>query len=183
MAKMQRISSGILAEVRAAAEAARKQRRREARVNRERALYIVIPTAMEETRKEETREEKRAIKLKKRQTVEHLHRMIDVAIRTVITKHSCQRPGAMRWEALVGYTFDELKTHIEGLFYDGMTWDNYGDWHIHHKVPRAKFRDGIASVKECWALNNLEPLWAGDHAEAHKDDNVYNIMAKQAKAI
>lgn len=70
------------------------------------------------------------------------------------------------WESLVGYTLAELKTHIERQFTRGMSWENYGDWHVDHIVPVASFQwrsaddDGFTA---CWALSNLRPLWAGDN--------------------
>ncbi len=68
--------------------------------------------------------------------------------------------------ALLGYTIEELMNHLEALFTDGMTWDNYGEWHVDHKIPMNSFifesvdDDGF---KECWKLDNLQPLWALDN--------------------
>lgn len=66
------------------------------------------------------------------------------------------------WETLVGYTSLELKEHLESKFQPGMTWENYGQWHIDHIIPVSKFiiksvKD--ESFKECWSLKNLQPLW------------------------
>jgi hypothetical protein len=36
---------------------------------------------------------------------------------------------------ILGYTPLELKAHIEKQFKEGMSWDNYGEWHIDHAVP------------------------------------------------
>jgi len=47
-----------------------------------------------------------------------------------------------------------------------MTWENYGEWHIDHKIPVSAFNfDHIAQgdFKCCWALENLQPLWARDN--------------------
>ena len=43
-----------------------------------------------------------------------------------------------------------------------MSWDNYGEWHIDHKKPISKFKDGI-SISTINALSNLQPLWAKDN--------------------
>ena len=39
------------------------------------------------------------------------------------------------------YTPEELISHLEKQFKDGMTWDNYGikGWHIDHIIPCCKF--------------------------------------------
>ncbi|MDD3847602.1 MAG: hypothetical protein PHC90_14735 [Syntrophorhabdaceae bacterium] len=68
------------------------------------------------------------------------------------------------WETLVGYTVDQLKTHLEKLFKPGMTWENYGTaWHIDHKVPIVAFNfksPDELDFNRCWALKNLRPMWA-----------------------
>lgn len=71
-----------------------------------------------------------------------------------------------KWCIFVGYSLEELKIHLESLFQEGMTWDNYGKWHIDHIKPRSSFRFKSAEdveFKECWALSNLQPLWAKDN--------------------
>ena len=70
------------------------------------------------------------------------------------------------WSQIVGYTVHELKEHLEQQFKPGMSWDNYGDWHIDHIRPISSFN--IQSIhdlefKECWSLKNLQPLWATDN--------------------
>lgn len=75
--------------------------------------------------------------------------------------------GGHHWEDVVGYTFDELKSHLEKQFVEGMTWENYGTkWHIDHIRPMCSFN--IQHIedeefKQCWALKNLQPLWALDN--------------------
>ena len=59
---------------------------------------------------------------------------------------------------LLGYSALELKIHLESLFTEGMTWDNYGEWHIDHKKPVSSFEsDTLPSIVN--ALSNLQPLW------------------------
>lgn len=73
------------------------------------------------------------------------------------------------WEDIVGYTLEKLKKHLEKQFVDGMTWENYGsDWHIDHKIPTSIFnftKPEHRDFRRCWALNNLQPLWAVDNLE------------------
>lgn len=59
----------------------------------------------------------------------------------------------------LGYSPIELKTHLESLFQDGMTWENYGEWHIDHIKPVSSF-DIDSCPSEINALLNLRPLWA-----------------------
>jgi len=70
------------------------------------------------------------------------------------------------WESLVGYSLENLRAHIERQFSRGMSWENYGEWHVDHIVPAASFRwqsPEDADFKACWALSNLRPLWADDN--------------------
>ena len=59
---------------------------------------------------------------------------------------------------LLGYTSNELKSHIEKQFTEKMSWENYGtNWHIDHIVPTSYFNPetppGIVN-----SLKNLRPL-------------------------
>lgn len=60
---------------------------------------------------------------------------------------------------LLGYNYSDLKNHIESLFTDGMSWDNYGEWHIDHIKPLSSFSEND-DIKIVNALCNLQPLWA-----------------------
>jgi hypothetical protein len=65
-----------------------------------------------------------------------------------------------------GYTVAQLVEHLERQFMPGMTWDNYGQWHVGHIQPVASFNYETAEdpeFKACWALSNLRPLWAEDN--------------------
>lgn len=72
------------------------------------------------------------------------------------------------WQDLVGYTLEQLKKHLEKQFKDGMSWDNYGKngWHIDHKTPISVHNYNNpedTDFKKCWALKNLQPLWAKEN--------------------
>lgn len=62
---------------------------------------------------------------------------------------------------LTGCTVQELKTHIEKQFQVGMSWDNYGTWHVDHIKPCALFNLSTFKAQlECFHYTNLQPLWA-----------------------
>lgn len=65
-------------------------------------------------------------------------------------------------EKLMGYNADELRTHIESLFEEGMSWENHGEWHIDHVYPLSKF-DKDTPISEVNSLDNLKPLWKEDN--------------------
>jgi len=67
-----------------------------------------------------------------------------------------------RWEDLVGYTLEKLRQRLELNFDENMSWQNYGSyWSVDHWKPRSLFNFMTAEdkeFKECWALENLQPL-------------------------
>jgi hypothetical protein len=68
--------------------------------------------------------------------------------------------------ALLGYSLEELMAHLEKQFTEGMTWDNYGEWHVDHIRPMTSFNFETTDdpeFKECWSLDNLRPLWEFDN--------------------
>jgi hypothetical protein len=74
--------------------------------------------------------------------------------------------GGQSWKALVGFSLEELKTHIERQFLPGMSWENMEEWHIDHILPLASFEFSETTgpgFKAAWALTNLRPLWAEDN--------------------
>lgn len=63
---------------------------------------------------------------------------------------------------ILGYTPSDLKSHLESLFKDGMSWENYGrgGWHIDHIRPLVMFDTNTEEgIREAWCLNNVQPLW------------------------
>ena len=63
----------------------------------------------------------------------------------------------------VGCTPEQLKAHIESLFLEGMTWDNYGKygWHVDHIRPVSSFKP--EEWEQINHYTNLQPLWAEDN--------------------
>ena len=67
-------------------------------------------------------------------------------------------------QKMLGCTMDEYKIYLESLFVEGMSWDNYGDWHVDHIRPCADFDFEIISEQEaCFHYSNTQPLWASDN--------------------
>ena len=67
---------------------------------------------------------------------------------------------------LVGYSAEELRTHLERQFLKGMSWENMDRWHIDHIVPLSSFTitgPDDPELRRAWALPNLRPLWAKDN--------------------
>lgn len=94
-----------------------------------------------------------------------LNQIMRTAIYQSLKEQNISKNGR-RWESLVNFTLEELMAHLEGLFQDGMTWENQGEWHLDHIKPISLFdfeNTEDSGFKECWSLNNLQPLWAEDN--------------------
>jgi hypothetical protein len=67
---------------------------------------------------------------------------------------------------LIGCSVERLRAHIESQWLPGMSWDNYGEWHIDHIRPCASF-DLTNQLQQRAAFNfvNLRPLWGPDNNE------------------
>jgi hypothetical protein len=67
---------------------------------------------------------------------------------------------------ILQYTPEQLITHLELKFKDTMTWDNYGEWHVDHKLPITHFNIqemGDSEFMKCWSLDNLQPMWGDEN--------------------
>jgi uncharacterized Zn finger protein (UPF0148 family) len=64
----------------------------------------------------------------------------------------------------LGCTWDELCAYLESKFQPGMSWDNYGEWHVDHIKPLSSFNlEDPAEFKKACHYTNLQPLWAKDN--------------------
>ncbi len=110
------------------------------------------------------------IREQKRLAKQNPKNRLDHAISRDITKHlrlNNVDKANRKWESLVGYNCQDLLENLESKFKDGMTWDNYGShWHIDHIKPKSLYKYSSAEdplFKECWALDNLQPLEAKEN--------------------
>jgi len=83
---------------------------------------------------------------------------------------------------LIGCTVPELRIHLSEQFVDGMTWENYGQWHIDHIIPCSFFNlNDPEEQRECFHFSNLQPLWAIDNlrkgAKIPASDEILKSMA------
>lgn len=86
---------------------------------------------------------------------------------------------------LIGYTLEQLMSHLAAQFDPWMSWDNYGfyGWHIDHIRPLASFHYDTPDdpeFKEAWALSNLRPLRSTDNWRKGASYQVDNDNAKTA---
>lgn len=64
----------------------------------------------------------------------------------------------------IGCSIEDFVKYIENQFQEGMSWDNYGSWHIDHILPLDCFN--LKEERElfiAWNYRNLQPLWASEN--------------------
>ena len=86
------------------------------------------------------------------------------AIWTVLKESNVDKYG--HYFDILQYTPEELINHLEKQFKDDMTWENYGVWHVDHKLPITSFdiqEMGDEEFMRCWRLDNLQPLWGEEN--------------------
>jgi hypothetical protein len=71
-------------------------------------------------------------------------------------------------QSMLGCDYEFLHLYLEMQFQPEMSWDNFGEWEIDHKIPisSAKTEDELLALNN---FKNLQPLWGK-----------YNRMKKNA---
>jgi hypothetical protein len=95
---------------------------------------------------------------------------ISLTLRKSVCRYVKQKSA--RTFDLIGCSPEELRQHLESLWQEGMSWDNYGayttggamTWHIDHIIPCDSFDlTNETEQAECFNYENLQPLWAVDN--------------------
>lgn len=86
------------------------------------------------------------------------------AIYTVLKENNMNKYG--HYFDILQYSPEQLADHLEKQFSDGMSWENYGEWHVDHIKPITAFNFqeiGDSEFMKCWSLENLQPMWADEN--------------------
>ena len=115
------------------------------------------------------------IEAKRRWTLANLDYFVEYRNRDITKKlaHALRvrlRKAVKQGSAIknLGCSVSELKLHLERLFVDGMSWENYGKWHIDHIKPLSSFNllDPQELIQACH-YTNLQPLWGIENSRKH----------------
>jgi hypothetical protein len=78
--------------------------------------------------------------------------------------NACKTKKSVKTLELFGCSLEELCKHLESKFTEGMTWENYGKWHVDHIRPCVSFNLlNVEEQRQCFHWSNLQPLWAIDN--------------------
>lgn len=82
-------------------------------------------------------------------------------------KDACKNKNfikSQRTMDILGCNLEQLKSHLEAQFVNGMTWGNHGriGWHIDHIIPLDTAKT-IQDMERLCHYKNLQPLWWYDN--------------------
>ena len=102
--------------------------------------------------------------------LDRLHSNVQFRLKQTLSKriwHSLKNKNiqkSKRTMELIGCDIPFLIKYLELQFKPGMTWDNYGKWHVDHIRPCISFDlQDTVQQKKCFHYTNLQPLWAYDN--------------------
>jgi hypothetical protein len=65
---------------------------------------------------------------------------------------------------MLGCSIENFRQYLEKKFLEGMSWENYGKWHIDHIIPCSFFDlTKPENQEKCFHYTNQQPLWAIDN--------------------
>lgn len=74
----------------------------------------------------------------------------------------------------LGCSIPEFLAHLESKFTTGMSWNNYGKWHIDHIKPLSSYdlTNPEQLILACH-YSNLQPLWAAENISKNGRTDYY----------
>jgi len=79
------------------------------------------------------------------------------------------RRKSLRTIEYLGCDIEFFKGYISAKFTGGMSWDNYGKWHLDHIIPCAHFDlTDIDQRRICFHYTNIQPMSAAENIRKGK---------------
>jgi hypothetical protein len=112
-----------------------------------------------------------------------LDRLYRTRVRTFI-KGGIKK-GNAKYTAMLGCSWDTLRTWLESNFTEGIAWDNYGTvWHVDHAMPCSVFDFKIEeNVKVCFNWSNLSPMIGSENISKSNKIDMAFITSLKEKAL
>ena len=100
---------------------------------------------------------------KERYASDPIHRLSDILRSRLSSAIRYKRKSGSSVKDM-GCSLEQLLKYLESKFEVGMSWDNWGEWHIDHIRPLVSFdlEDREQFLQACH-YTNLQPLWAKDN--------------------
>ena len=102
--------------------------------------------------------------IKNRRVTDPVYKFVCNARRRISNALNGVAVKSARTVDLLGCDGNYARAHIERQFSDGMSWENYGKWHVDHIRPIASFDlSDPSEQRKAFHYLNLQPLWAQDN--------------------
>ncbi len=112
--------------------------------------------------REANKDNKKAYRIERRRTDPLFKLKANLSSRTAQAFRNQGYRKNTKTQEMLGVSWEIAKEHIERQFKKGMTWDNYGEWHIDHIIPLASANTEKQLMRLCH-YTNLQPLWAEEN--------------------
>lgn len=100
---------------------------------------------------------------KKRRETDPIHRLkCNMRTRMFLAIRAGRFKKQSSLTSYIGISVERLRDYLESKFKPGMSWSNYGQWHVDHVIPLASAKTAEEVYKLCH-YTNLQPLWAIDN--------------------
>lgn len=113
-------------------------------------------------------------------------------IKNYINDNRSKLPGQKRKHGksamvdVLGGDYQFFKQWIENQFTEGMTWDNYGEWHYEHRIPLS-YAETVDELYELCHHTNYRPMWGSENIskgdKLHIDEVSEENKVRYAKFI
>lgn len=85
---------------------------------------------------------------------------VNCALRAAVGQPGKARPTV----ELLGCNAEDYRLYLEGLFEPGMSWENWGAWHVDHVQPLASFDlSDPEQQAQAFHYTNTQPMWADEN--------------------
>ena len=125
------------------------------------------------------KEYKGVLDREKRDPLFKLSRRIRVQIKNYMKINNVKKTKNCSSTKILGCSFLQFKEHIEKQFIDGMSWDNYGEWHYEHIIPISLGKT-FDEVRELCHHTNYRPLW-GIENSSKGNKIIMDIISEENK--
>lgn len=164
-----------------AAERIRARNKERSRTRREAADYNEKQIERKRLWREKNRERHLATNraYDAKQLAENIQRRLSKNLRHRLYKAMMGKTRGVSAVRDLGMSIPDFRRYIESLFKPGMSWENYGKWHLDHKRPLISFdlTDAEQARAACH-YSNLQPLWALENQRKHATWDEFHAQAR-----
>lgn len=120
----------------------------------------------------------------RKQRIENIQRRLSKNLRNRLWKAMRGMTRGISAVRDLGMTIPEFRSYLASMFKPGMSWDNYGKWHIDHIRPLSCFDLSDAEqAKRAFHFSNMQPLWAEENQRKYNKPRPQDWPPNYAAAL